>query len=178
MTGREWQCQGKAGSGMLQDLWAKIRISTAKGISEIINHFRSLLKSWVECIPGISTAQGSRRWSVVKGKRKQFKLLVCGVSLKLTVESQESNEVSLPTRHLFSEKWWPEKQTKCSFALRKRLRKAENYSLSLIWSDTTPWILCSASLSSLTGGESRNKTGLGKAMKMIKWIESWSVWKD
>lgn len=53
VKGGEEQGQGRAG-GMLQDQRAKIRISTAKGISEIINHFRSLSKSWVECIPGIS----------------------------------------------------------------------------------------------------------------------------
>lgn len=144
-------------------------------------NYKSFQESLKELSGVHSRDQHSSRKQKVKRserKKKQFKLLVCGVSLKLTVESQESNEVSLPTRHLFSEKWWPEKQTKCSFALRKRLRKAENYSLSLVWSDTTPWILCSASLSSLMGGESRNKTGLGKAMKMIKWIESWSVWKD
>lgn len=54
-----------------------------------------------------------------KGKRKQFKLLICGVGVKLTVGSQERNKASLPTRHLFNKKLWPEKQTKRSFALSK-----------------------------------------------------------
>lgn len=49
---------------------------------------------------------------------KQFKLPICGVGVKSTVGSQERNKASLPTRHLFNEKWWLAKQIKCSFALR------------------------------------------------------------